>query len=141
MEWSEKLCFGVDIIDDQHKEIIKRVNDILDCLENQIIDETKIELFLDFLADYTMAHFTMEEKLQIKSDYPKYEEHLEEHNRFIGSFVKMRTTFMKKGSSADSLAIIKEIVVDWLYHHIAVVDSEFAEYYLVWKKTQQLTQP
>ena len=62
-EFDESLVTGNEMIDAQHKELIDKINKLLDSCET---GEGKVAAIktLDFLADYTEFHFGEEEKLQ-----------------------------------------------------------------------------
>ena len=62
-EFDESLVTGNEMIDSQHKELIGKINKLLDSCEagNDKLAAVKT---LDYLADYTDFHFSAEEKLQ-----------------------------------------------------------------------------
>jgi len=55
-EWTQNLSIGVAEIDNQHKELFKRINNLLDAISQ---GKGKQELFavLEFLEDYSKFHF------------------------------------------------------------------------------------
>ena len=66
-EFDETLVTGNDMIDSQHKELIDRINQLLEsCEEGQ--GKIKAVKMLDYLLDYTVFHFEAEEKLQEEYD-------------------------------------------------------------------------
>ena len=56
MEWTQDLSVGVREIDDQHKELISRMNSFFDVMKSNN-REQEIMKMLDFLADYVVTHF------------------------------------------------------------------------------------
>jgi len=74
LEWQTKLETGVEQIDNQHRELYRLVNLVLDPGE-----ETKVEDTLKFLENYVVRHFTDEEALQVASQFPDLPEHKEIH--------------------------------------------------------------
>lgn len=71
MAWNESLSVGVDQIDEQHKELFKRVDQLFEAGKNQKAKEYIGEL-LDFLDDYTKKHFQEEEQYMQRIQYPEY---------------------------------------------------------------------
>lgn len=131
MEWNQSLmATGVDIVDEQHKEIIRRVNHLIQVTksENEVI-APEAEKLIDFLADYVMMHFRSEEDLQIEVDYPDYKAHKLEHDGFIDRFVETRHTYQVGGAIENNIQALIQMSESWLIEHIAGSDVRFATYY------------
>ena len=62
-EFDESLVTGNEMIDSQHKELIDKINKLLDSCETSKDKVVSVKT-LDYLADYTEFHFGEEEKLQ-----------------------------------------------------------------------------
>ena len=62
-EFTDNLVTGNEMIDSQHKELIERMNKLLESCE-QSNDKAVAVKTLDYLADYTDYHFSAEEQLQ-----------------------------------------------------------------------------
>ena len=79
-EFDENLVTGNEMIDSQHKELIDKINKLLDSCE---VGNDKVVAIktLDYLADYTEFHFGEEEKLQESINYPAITEHKKEHDK------------------------------------------------------------
>lgn len=79
-EFDENLVTGNEMIDSQHKELIEKINKLLDSCE---VGNDKVVAIktLDYLADYTEFHFGEEEKLQESINYPAIAEHKKEHDK------------------------------------------------------------
>ena len=64
-EFDETLVTGNEMIDGQHKELIERINQLLEsCEDGQ--GKVKAIKMLDYLLDYTEFHFSAEEKFSIR---------------------------------------------------------------------------
>ena len=61
--FDESLYTGNELIDGEHKELISRVNKLVESCEQGTEKMTAIKT-LDFLMDYPEYHVTDEEKLQ-----------------------------------------------------------------------------
>ncbi len=131
-EWSEDLVTGVEVVDNQHKKIIEKINNLLDLCEKGV-DGAEIDSILDFLADYVTTHFMFEEKLMVQTTYPTYEEHKREHIEFLNMFLQMRRQYANWGISVAVVEEIKNKLVDWLLKHILGSDKTFAIYYRTYK--------
>ncbi len=122
IEWTEDLATGVNEIDNQHKELFKRINNLLNaCKEGKGRDETgKIIQFLD---DYVITHFSAEEEYMRKYDYPGFTHHKAQHLEFMENFSKLKTQVEKEGPGVHLVVTINHMVVQWLQNHIKKVDK------------------
>ena len=127
MEWTQDLSVGVKQIDDQHKELISRMNGFFDVMRSGN-KEQEILKMLDFLADYVVTHFRDEEQLQLSSGYPKYEEHRQLHKEFIADVTKMRADLEKGGFTVATGSLISSTLIAWLTLHIRKADKEVGMY-------------
>ena len=69
--FDKSLETGNELIDQQHKELIDRVNKLLESCYMGTEKRAAIQT-LNFLLDYTVFHFEAEEKLQQESGYPGF---------------------------------------------------------------------
>ena len=87
--FDESLVTGYGMIDEQHMELINRINELIrSCEEGS--GRVKAIKMLDYLADYTDFHFAEEEKLQEEIQYPGIEEHKMRHEEFRVAVKELR---------------------------------------------------
>jgi hemerythrin len=127
MEWTEDLSVGIEEIDEQHKELIIRINDLVDSVRQHSC-KYKIGDVIKFLEDYIIVHFGEEEGLMQKYGYPQYKAHKAQHEYFMREFAELRKDLEKleggrKRGSYDLSVETNRIVVDWILDHIAKVDK------------------
>ncbi|MDR3199562.1 MAG: bacteriohemerythrin [Planctomycetaceae bacterium] len=125
--WSKDMETGNTLIDSQHQQLIKAVNDLLAaCVAGQ--GRETLHQTLDFLAFYTSKHFGDEEKLQQQYRYPDYANHRNLHEHFK-MFVHDLATQMKE--SGPTTALVSKVtfgVGDWLVNHIKKEDTKVAAF-------------
>lgn len=128
MEWDLSLETGVEKIDNQHKALFERIDQINVAGKNGTSSQ---ELFttLIFFKRYVEEHFRDEEQLQLESKYPKYEQHKQVHEIFIKKIDELFDKCEKEGSNILTILETNKTVYDWLATHINKVDMEFAAYY------------
>ena len=130
MEWTEKLSVGVQTIDTQHKELFKRINNLVQAIkEHRCKDE--IDGTIKFLEDYARVHFAEEEKHMRETHYAGYEEQVEDHKRYLAALAEIKGQASQPrvhGSSYDLSATTNQVIVDWIVDHIMKVDMKFGEY-------------
>lgn len=123
IEWTERLRVGVEEIDNQHKELFKRINNLLDaCTQGKGKDE--VLNTLRFLDDYVTVHFTAEERLQQKYNYPDYTSHKARHTEFIKNISDIKKAIEEEGVGLHLVIRTNNTVVDWLINHIGKMDKK-----------------
>lgn len=127
-EFDETLITGNDMIDSQHKELIERINQLLESCEN-LQGKIKAVKMLDYLLEYTEFHFEAEEKLQEEIHYPGIEEHKVKHQEFKQAVKELQEMLEEEEGPTEAFtAQVKKNVVDWLFEHIKGFDRSVAEY-------------
>ena len=122
--WNDNLSVHVKEIDDQHKELIKMINRLGEAVKDGSWPK-KIVTLSDVLLemiDYLDYHFSTEEKYMIAYNYPEYQAHREEHQRFVREVTTFAEAFHngKTGLSNDILLFLK----DWYLNHIMNTDAK-----------------
>ncbi len=120
MEWNDTFNIGIDVIDQQHRQILDYIN----ILEQIRVtgDKSKIKEVLDDLIDYTQSHFTFEESLQEEADYKYRVPHKRVHDLFIKKIESYRDRF-QMGHSIE--AELHEVLSKWLINHIQHDDADY----------------
>ena len=127
-EFTDNLVTGNEMIDGQHKELIDKINKLLDSCEVGNDKLTAIKT-LDYLADYTDFHFGEEEKLQESISYPGIEQHKKEHEKLRRVVEELHEMLEEQeGPTEAFVAQVQENVINWLYNHIKGFDRSVAEY-------------
>ena len=123
------LNIGVEKVDQQHAELVKRLNSIFDSQGKKVSKEEFAEL-IDFLAEYVVTHFGDEEALMEKSPAPALfkEMHKQQHEEFLAQFTELKRRFDADGMTLMVMHRINRLVTSWLVHHIAKTDKELGEY-------------
>ncbi|NLI57580.1 MAG: hemerythrin family protein [Clostridium sp.] len=127
IQWRKSYEIGVEEVDSQHKELFKRIRDLLDaCSQNK--GRQEVSKMIDFLEEYVEIHFTSEEKLHIKNLYPEYKGHKLLHAKFVKNFEELKKKFEDEGPTLQFVGMVNKFVVEWLIHHIGTADKAFGNY-------------
>jgi hemerythrin len=122
IEWTEDLAVGSEQIDNQHKELFKMINHMLEaCTQGKgkdVVDE-----IIGFLEEYVVTHFGTEENLMRLYNYPDYNTHKSHHEQFIKSFGELKKELTATGPGTHIVVMTNRIVVNWLNSHIRNVDK------------------
>ena len=137
-EFTENLATGNEMIDSQHKELIQKINDLLDSCEKSSDKVVAIKT-LDFLSDYTEYHFNAEEQLQKDIEYPGYDKHKAQHEEFKKTVEELHEMLVEEeGPSPAFVAKVQENVINWLDTHIQGFDRSVAEYKFMRENNERL---
>ncbi|TCL59241.1 hemerythrin [Hydrogenispora ethanolica] len=129
IQWTPNLAVGVTQIDDQHKELYRRIDQLLEACNQgkgrQVIGEA-----LAFLEEYVITHFRDEEALMQRYTYPapKYNEQKTQHTFFIKKIAELKATFEKEGPGLNIIILTNRTVVEWLNGHIRNVDTQLGTF-------------
>ncbi len=125
--WSPRLSVNVPVLDDQHREIIRRAHDLIHAMrERRGSDE--LHRMLTFLRAYIRTHFAAEEALMARADYPRLREHRGEHLRLRRRLSTVSEQLDAVGPTPTLIVAVNELVCDWFFDHIAESDSAVGRY-------------
>jgi hemerythrin len=130
MEWTERLATGILTIDNQHKELFRRINNLVVAIKQQRC-KSEIDGMIKFLDDYARIHFSEEEKHMRETCYPGIEEQIKSHKQYLAALAELKNQASLpriKGSSYDLSATTNQVVVDWIVAHIMRLDMKFGEF-------------
>jgi hemerythrin len=126
-QWDSSLETGHEKIDNQHKQLIAALNNLIDASSTGKGDQ---EIFktLDFLTGYTIKHFADEEKIQVEYDYPDYLVHKRYHDEFKVTVGEMTKEIQKQGPTETLIGEVTGAIGAWLLNHIKGDDFRMAAY-------------
>lgn len=124
MVWNETLSVGIDLIDDQHKTWIARVNDLSAAIAEHEA-QRQIAVTLGFLIDYTKFHIATEEKHMTAHAYPGLAEHQQKHKELLGTLNDLVQDFEEEGPTQMLADSVNTFLGNWLIKHIQQIDHKF----------------
>ncbi|OEG00006.1 hemerythrin [Vulcanibacillus modesticaldus] len=127
LKWREDLAVGINKIDQQHKELFERTDQLLNAC-NLGKGREEVAKLIDFLLEYVVTHFKDEEQYQKKYGYPDYDNHKMLHDKFIDEVKNLKNKLDSEGSSIGLVIEINRKVIDWLVNHIGKVDRQLATF-------------
>jgi hemerythrin len=125
IDWSKIYETGHPVVDGQHRNLFKLINDLNIALSKQdskhIITDS-----IDKLSAYVATHFQTEEDLMKATSYPDYEIHKHEHDNLKEQAEKLIKLFHL--GTVDLTATISKFLSDWLKHHIQEIDKKMIDW-------------
>jgi len=127
LNWDWTLDIGIDSIDNQHKELFSRLDQLLISIEDGKGKDEVIKT-LDFLEEYVVKHFNDEEEIQNKVNYPLSNIQHAQHEQFKNDLEEFRNIFETQGTSISLALNIQQKLVYWLKNHIINLDKDLGDF-------------
>ncbi|HNV46940.1 MAG TPA: bacteriohemerythrin [Spirochaetota bacterium] len=126
INWNKQYSVGVKLFDDQHFKLVEMANALYEAFKAGRGREALGETFKG-LVDYVQVHFTAEEELMLKHEYPQLLRHRQEHIELIARIKDLYGKALS-GSSAVSMEMLN-FLRDWLIRHIAESDRQYGKFF------------
>lgn len=123
LEWNDELSVGIDMIDKQHKILIRAINLLAMAVKHNSSHSLMSDIFRT-LVDYTDTHFAYEEELFDRFGYPETEDHKAKHRALLHKVVDLKARW-DAGESQIGPEVLK-FLVDWLRNHILGSDKKYS---------------
>jgi len=124
-QWDDIFSVDNETIDNHHKQLFKLVAEADSAIKNN--DEDALAEIFNQLQDYTQYHFSAEEAMMKKADYPGIADHILEHEKFISKLESVKEQFIMGGMESLSSELIP-FLSEWLSVHIVIIDQEYMNY-------------
>jgi hemerythrin len=129
--WKTEYSVGDETLDNQHKELIRIMNDLYGLLNEPEgpAQEGQVEFIFGNLAQYIASHFAYEEQRLIDAHYPyeKLVAHRVEHHELIKKVRRYHLNVME-GNRDGLKELLPYLYGEWLIQHICVQDMEYRPY-------------
>ena len=128
LEWKKEYSMEVEEIDNQHKKLIGFINELSDATQSGSAHDTCSKIVGELL-DYTVYHFSTEEKYFREFNYEDAEPHIKEHEAFkerIGAF-KTKVDESNEGDMVELIFEMLDFLEDWLVSHLLHVDKRYVK--------------
>lgn len=123
--WNKDLATGIEKVDNQHKEIFKQLNLLLDAMDKGKGEEDVREV-LAFLEHYVTTHFSEEENYMVEHSYEGFHTQRAEHSQFIHNFYRLKKELLQCGTTLEVVVKTEQTLGNWLMNHIKVEDKKMA---------------
>ena len=125
--WDSTLESGYEKVDNQHKQLIAALNNLLETSAGGKGDQVVMDT-LEFLTGYAVKHFADEEKLQAEFDYPDYLNHKRLHDEFKETIGGLVRRVRNEGPTEAVIMDMSNIIGEWLLNHIKGDDFRMATF-------------
>lgn len=129
--WKEKYKIGVELIDEQHQELFRRVLDFIKTVQAEAPWESKLSRVketMEFMKKYVIIHFADEESYQREIGFPGYKKHKRIHDSFKDEVVKFDNKLENEGYAKETVQEFGGKLMAWLINHVAGEDQKIGDY-------------
>jgi len=123
IEWQNEYTVGVKELDDQHRNLLKTINTLLEEQRDKY-EAAKFSPALSSIIHYAYTHFATEERYLLQVHFPNLKQHVLEHIDFI-----MKTAGLAlriENSSGDELRIeLLRYLKEWYSYHVLGTDRHY----------------
>jgi hemerythrin-like metal-binding protein len=125
MPWNNKYSVNSITIDTQHKRLFELVNELHEAML-QGKGKDVVGGILQATMEYARSHFSDEERMLEKSNYPNLARQRSEHESFINKVKELQSAYAA-GQPVLSRAAL-DFLKEWIGNHILVEDQRYAPY-------------
>ena len=125
LEWNDNLSVYISEIDEQHKKCVNMINDLHDSMTSGNSSDTLLKIVGE-MREYTVFHFSTEEKLMFAHSYPEIKSHESQHRDFIKKVEEVEKD-CKSGKISLSMDILN-FLTEWLVTHINGTDKGMGDF-------------
>jgi hemerythrin len=129
VSWSQDYSIGVDEIDRQHKDLLNLINYVINhCTGNEKEEKDFFDGIIENVIKHLKEHFSTEEKIMKKTNYPAYNEHKEKHTAMLNELAGILEK-IEEGKIALNLFELTDFLKNWILDHIPTQDKKASEYF------------
>lgn len=125
LKWRPEMSTGLAWQDEQHKEILKRIDELLEAMSSNHGASVVKDLF-DFLEEYSINHFNSEEEYMRQHECSTCDLHVNCHKAFIANLTTLKEMYSRQGPSTMVVMKLQSWLSKWLVDHIMEVDKLMA---------------
>lgn len=133
-EWNDSLSIDGGVIDEDHKFLIVKIFELLDCVRQKEEKELILDK-LNVIRIFAKEHFRREEALQQAAGFDDHERHKGCHSNLLDMLMFNTRRILIDYSCNDNgesmerrLQAIEKFMYKWLIQHIQVEDTRMKPY-------------
>lgn len=124
-EWSEDYKIGNEAIDNEHKQLFRIVNRIINIFMENDFNKNKAACIeaIKYIKSYTIRHFAEEEEYQRSIGYSGYKMHKKVHDNMRDIVIpSLEKEIISKSYSKEAMEHFVGACAGWLAAHVLVED-------------------
>lgn len=113
---------GIQEIDRQHHQLVDALQAFLEAVQRGYRHGATFNA-LEAVFTYARTHFAYEEAFLAANNYPKLQQHIQEHQAIVAQLNRLQADVEKGDDIVEQLA---ETIQSWILEHIHVEDMEYS---------------
>ncbi|RJP55910.1 MAG: hemerythrin [Candidatus Auribacter fodinae] len=124
--WNDTYSVHIREMDTHHRTFIGHINTLYNAIMHKETDTALAKIMQDLHA-YAQYHFSAEEELMLKHNYPGLKQQVKQHIAFVDKLEAFAVMLFKEKDerARETLSFMK----DWFLYHIRVVDKKYSDYF------------
>ena len=112
LEWQHDWESGCAGIDEQHRDLLKQGNKLIQLSLAKVSKDLIIDQF-ECLLEHVVNHFAYEEKVIFEAGYPEHQQHAEIHKSILAHALRLKEDYLQErlASTAFLSFVVDEIIV------------------------------
>ncbi|MDR1637628.1 MAG: bacteriohemerythrin [Treponema sp.] len=133
IEWDDRYSVGIELIDEQHRELASQMNNLwLGCQKGGQEEKFFFDVNIQPLLRYMSYHFSSEERMLERIKYPDLAAHVQQHSDMMRIIAEGVGHIQQEEPSAllsgNRLSDFAAHLRDTLISHIIVMDKKYVSY-------------
>lgn len=124
ISWNDTLSVKINSIDAQHKKLVELINTFYENIQKGSTKGKLLEL-IDALKQYTVYHFSTEERYMMRFNFPEYKNHKQEHDKFVETVLDFEKRY--KNGKLILTVEITNFIKEWVTNHIKGTDKKYSD--------------
>ena len=125
-EWTPDLATGMNDIDAQHRELLRRIGELHRCMRAG--ETSSVPGVLVGIREYVQTHFANEEREMREVGFPSAARHAAQHARFTTELARFEKDWSRHGTTASLTIDLAGWLSSWFRDHVRGYDAEFATF-------------
>jgi len=123
IKWRDEFNTGNASIDHEHREMVRRMNELLASITVEAGDQDVILSTLGDVYAWISAHFALEEMIMRERKYEHYEDHKQDHERLLDDIRDIMDE-VKAGEFTGVSSELAGRLHDWFVVHFKTRDAD-----------------
>lgn len=123
LKWHDSFGTEIEKLDEQHKAFFEFVNEAYRLSD---VEREELIALIGKIREHNTSHFTYEEEMLYKFEYPDHIRHKKKHEDFSGKLNEIEEAL--QASVVGSREKLVMLLAGWVRDHILQDDKYFAEY-------------
>jgi len=123
---SDKYTLGIESIDQQHDRLLEMI-DNLESAMSLGDSRPEVESIIERLYAFAQGHFAYEEDLMLKTDFPGFAAHQEQHRAYLDKILEICHRWADGGGFLIAVDL-HEVMTEWATYHILECDQDYVKH-------------